>query len=179
MIVEREPMRSFVIAASAFCLLSTPAASATRNFGIRSFEKIRIEGPYDVSLKTGVAPFARASGSQAALDRVAIDVQGNTLVVHSSLDSWGGYPGKDAGPVVISLGTHDLSSASLNGSGVLDIDWVKGLKFDLAIQCSGSGGIEDVAVDQLNVSVVGTARASLATSLCAISHRQRLPRLPT
>lgn len=155
-------MRTFLIAVSALCLLSTPANAATRNFGIRSFEKIRIEGPFDVSLKTGVAPFARASGSQEALDRVAVEVRGNTLVVHSSLDAWGGYPGKDAGPVVISLGTHDLSSAWLSGSGILDIDRVKGLSFDLSVQGSGSGGIDDVAVDQLNVSVVGTARASLS-----------------
>src|SRR5690348_15394711 len=104
-------MRTFLIAASAACLMSSPAAAATRNFGVTSFEKIRIEGPFDVSLKTGVAPFARASGSPAAIDRVAIDVQGTTLVVHRSLDSWGGYPDKNPGPVVISLGTHDLSSA--------------------------------------------------------------------
>ena len=155
-------MRTFLIAASAACLLSAPATAATRNFGITSFEKIRIEGPFDVSLKTGVAPFARASGSPAAIDRVAIEVQGNTLVVHSSLDSWGGYPGKDPGPVVISLGTHDLSSAWLNGSGILDIDRAKGLSFDLSVQGSGSVGIDEVAVDQLNVSVVGTARASLS-----------------
>ena len=155
-------MRTFLIAESAACLLSAPATAATRNFGITSFEKIRIEGPFDVSLKTGVAPFARASGSPAAIDRVAIEVQGNTLVVHSSLDSWGGYPGKDPGPVVISLGTHDLSSAWLNGSGILDIDRAKGLSFDLSVQGSGSVGIDEVAVDQLNVSVVGTARATLS-----------------
>ena len=155
-------MRTFLIAVSAACLLPTPASAATRNFGITSFDKIRIEGPFDVSLKTGVAPFARASGSAAAIDRVAIEVQGNTLIVHSNLDSWGGYPGKDPGPVVISLGTHDLSSAWLNGSGILDIDRAKGLSFDLSVQGSGSVGIDDVAVDQLNVSVVGTARASLA-----------------
>jgi hypothetical protein len=162
MIVEGERMRTFLVAVSALCLLSTPASGATRNFGIRSFEKIRVEGPFDVSLKTGVAPFARASGSQEALDRVAVEVRGNTLVVHSSLDAWGGYPGKDAGPVVISLGTHDLTSAWLSGSGILDIDRVKGLTFDLSVQGSGSGGIDEVAVDQLNVSVVGTARASLS-----------------
>ena len=155
-------MRTFLIAAAAACLLSAPAAGATRNFGITSFEKIRIEGPFDVSLKTGVAPFARASGSPAAIDRVAIEVQGNTLVVHSNLDSWGGYPGRDVGPVEVSLGTHDLSAAWLNGSGALSIDKVKGLKFDLSVQGSGVGEVGQANVDQLNVSVVGTAAARLA-----------------
>ena len=154
-------MRTFLIAASAACLLSAPATAATRNFGVTSFEKIRIEGPFDVSLKTGVAPFARASGSPAAIDRVAIEVQGNTLVVHSSLDSWGGYPGKDVGPVEISLGTHDLTDAWLNGSGSLSIDRVKGLTFGISIQGSGIADIGEADVDQLNVSVIGTGSATL------------------
>jgi hypothetical protein len=142
--------------------LSSPAGAATRNFGITSFERIRVDGPFKVSLATGVAPFARATGSPAALDRVAIEVQGNTLVVHNNLDSWGGWPGRDPGPVEISVGTHDLSAAWLNGSGSLAIDRVKGLSFDLSIQGSGAGQIGSVAVDQLNVSVVGTASARLA-----------------
>jgi hypothetical protein len=155
-------MRTFLIAAALALTLAAPAGAATRNFGITSFEKVRIEGPFRVSLTTGVAPFARASGSAAAIDRVAIDVQGNTLVVHSNLSSWGGYPGQDTGTVEISLGTHDLRSAWLSGSGALAIDKIKGLSFDLSAQGSGSATIGRADVDQLNVSVVGTANATLA-----------------
>ena len=155
-------MRTLLTATLAALVLASPANAATRNFGITSFEKIRVDGPFDVSLKTGVAPFARASGSAAALDRVAIEVRGSTLVVHSNISSWGGYPGQSGGPVEISLGTHDLSAAWVNGSGVLDIDRVRGLSFDLSVQGSAAGGIDEVNVDQLNVSIVGTASASLA-----------------
>lgn len=154
-------MRTFLIAA-ALVVLAVPANAETRNFGITSFEKVRVDGPFRVRLTTGVAPFATASGSPAALDRVAIEVRGNTLVVHNNLDSWGGYPGKDAGPVEVSLGTHDLSAAWLNGSGMLSIDRVKGLSFNLSVQGSGAGEIGEANVDQLNVSVVGTASARLA-----------------
>lgn len=154
-------MRTFLLAA-ALAALAVPAGAATRNFGITSFEKVRVDGPFKVNLMTGVAPFAKASGSPQALDRVAIEVRGNTLVVHSNLDSWGGYPGKDSGPVEISLGTHDLSAAWINGSGAIAIDRIKGLSFDLSVQGSGAGQIGQVSVDQLNVSVVGTASAKLA-----------------
>jgi hypothetical protein len=146
----------------AIVLVTAPAGAATRNFGITSFDKVRIEGPFNVSVATGVAPFARASGSPAALDRVAIEVRGNTLVVHSNLDSWGGYPGKDSGPVEISLGTHDLSSAWINGSGALSIDKARGLSFELSIAGSAVADVDDVAVDQLSVSLVGTASATLS-----------------
>jgi hypothetical protein len=84
------------------------------------------------------------------------------LVVHGNLDSWGGYPGKDSGPVEISLGTHDLSSAWVNGSGVLSIDRVKGLKFGLSVQGSGAGEVGQADVDQLSVTVMGSANARLA-----------------
>lgn len=154
-------MRTFILAA-ALCAIAAPAAGATRNFGIIDYQKVRVDGPFKVRLATGVAPFARASGAAAALDRVAIDVQGDTLVVHSNLDSWGGYPGQVVGPVEISLGTHDLSAAWLNGSGTLSIDKVKGLKFDLSVQGSGLGEVGQANVDQLNVSAVGTATARLA-----------------
>jgi hypothetical protein len=154
-------MRTFLLAA-AVVAIAAPASAATRNFGITSFEKVRVDGPFKVRLTTGVAPYAKAMGSPAALDRVAVEVRGNTLVVHNNLDSWGGYPGQDVGPVEISLGTHDLSAAWLNGSGSLAIDRVKGLTFDLSVQGSGAGEIGQVSVDQLNVSVVGTASARLA-----------------
>src|SRR3954465_9176544 len=155
-------MRTFLIAAVLATSFAAPAAAATRNFGITGFEKVRIEGPFKVHLTTGVAPFASASGSLVAIGRVAIEVRGNTLVVHSNVASGGGSPGQDSGPVEISLGTHDLSSAWLSGSGALAIDKVKGLSFDLSAQGSGSATVGRADVDQLNVSVVGTANAVIA-----------------
>ena len=155
-------MRTFLTAAALALALAAPAGAATRNFGITSFEKIRVEGPFKVRLTTGVAPFASASGSPAAIDRVAIDVRGNTLVVHSNASSWGGYPGQDGGTVEISLGTHDLSSAWLNGSGTLAINKVKGLSFDLSVAGSGGATIGQTNVDQLNITVTGTANAALS-----------------
>ena len=153
-------MRTFLVFA-ALAAIAAPAGAATRNFGITSFEKVRVDGPFKVRLTTGVAPFAKASGSQAALDRVAIEVRGDTLVVHTSLGA-SGYAGKDPGPVEISLGTHDLFAAWVNGSGVLSIDRVKGLKFGLSVQGSGAGEIGQAKVDQLSVTVMGSANARLA-----------------
>jgi hypothetical protein len=154
-------MRTFIFAA-AICAIAAPAHAATRNFGITGFEKIRVDGPYKVQLTTGIAPFARASGSASALDGLTIEVRDDTLIVHGNLDSWGGYPGKDVGPVEISLGTHELSAAWLNGSGSLSINRVEGLKFGVSAQGSGSIDIARADVDQLNVSVLGTASARLA-----------------
>ena len=155
-------MRNFLLASIAIATLASPAGAATRNFGVTGFEKVRVEGPFKVKLTTGVAPFASASGSPAAIEKVAIEMRGNTLLVHASSSSWGGYPGQDAGPVEIDIGTHDLSSAWLTGSGAIAIDKISGLSFDLSVQGSGAATIGQTDVDQLNISIGGTASASLS-----------------
>src|SRR3954447_3253702 len=134
-------MRNFLLASIAIATLASPAGAATRNFGVTGFEKVRVEGPFRVKLTTGAAPFASASGSPAAIEKVAIEMRGNTLLVHASSSSWGGYPGQNAGPVEIDIGTHDLSSAWLTGSGAIAIDKISGLSFDLSVQGSGAATI--------------------------------------
>jgi hypothetical protein len=142
--------------------LAAPAGAATRNFGINSFDRIRVEGPYKVVLSVGVAPFARATGSPSALDGLSIEVQGRTLAIRSSRYAWGGYPGENRGPVEITVGTHELNSAFLNGPGSLQIDTVKGLSFDLSVVGAGAAEIQRTDVDQLRLGLAGSGSAVLA-----------------
>jgi hypothetical protein len=143
-------------------LASAPAGAATRNFGVSGFDRVRIDGPFKVRLTTGVAPFARASGSAAAIDGIAVEVQGRTLVVRVNRSTWGGYPGEAKGPVEVIVGTHELSAALVNGVGSLTIDKVRGLSFDLAVQGSGSASIDAVAVDQMKVGIAGSGNIRVA-----------------
>ena len=75
---------------------------------------------------------------------------------------WGGYPGEGRGPVTIEVGTHDLSAIYINGAGALDVDRIKGLSFELAIQGSGTTRIDDVDVDQRKVGVAGAGSTRLS-----------------
>ena len=155
-------MRTFLFAAATLVAMAAPSGAAIRNFGITGFTKIRVDGPYKVTFSSGVAPFARASGPGPALDRLTVEVRGDTLVVQANKSGWGGYPGENPGPVEISAGTHDLSNAWVNGAGALLIDRVAGLSFALSVQGSGRAEIAASDADQLNVSLVGTASAKLA-----------------
>lgn len=146
----------FLAAAVAF-----PATAADRNYSVTSFDRIRVEGPYAVSMTTNVAPFARASGSQRALDAVSLRVEGRTLYVRADRSAWGGSADRPAGPVTISVGTHDLAHASVNGAGSLAIDRVRGLEFVLLVSGSGSGSVAAADIDKLRVSVVGAAQAKV------------------
>ena len=153
-------MRIF-IPALVLLLAATPTEAANRNFGVSGFDRVRVEGPYRVTLTTGVAPYARASGSASALDGVAMDVQGRTLVVRPRRAAAAGYLTESPGPVDITIGTHELTAAWLNGAGSLAIDRVRGLMFDLSVQGSGAASIGNVAVDQMKVGLGGSGGARL------------------
>jgi len=160
--VEGGGMRFLLPALLCAAAIAAPADAASRNFGVSGFDRIRVDGPFPVRLTTGVAPFASATGTTAALDRVSLDVQGRTLIVRTGRSAWGGYSAEHSGPVEIAIGTHELSGAWLNGAGALQINRVKGLSFDLSVQGSGAAEIAQVDVDQLRVSIAGTGTAALA-----------------
>jgi hypothetical protein len=163
----------FLLPAIALVLAAGPAQAAERSFTVTGFTKIRIDGAYKVKVTTNSAPFARASGDPSGLDQVAMDVEGSTLVIHPDRSSWGGYPGQARKPVEITLGTHDLASAWVNGPGTITIDRVRGLTFDFAIEGSGSGSIASVDVDQMRIQVAGTATATVAGKAPRLTARVR------
>lgn len=141
---------------------AAPAAAAQRNYSVTDFTRIKIDGPFAVTLATGVAPFARASGSQRALDRLSLRVDGRTLIVRVDRSAWGGSPDEDAGPVTISVGTHDLEQATLTGPGGLAIDKASGLNFALTSFGSGSISIGTVTADRLSILAQGSGSTRVA-----------------
>jgi len=158
--IDRIPILALLMLASLPVAAATPATE--RTYSVSGFDRVRIDGPYRVDLRTNVAPYARASGTPASLDGVSIKVEGRTLVIRSGGASWGGYPGEGRGPVTIEVGTHDLSAAYINGPGALMVDRVKGLSFEMSIQGAGIAAIDQVDVDQLKVGVSGAGTIRLA-----------------
>lgn len=156
-------IRRFVRAAALVALvLPLAAPAAARNYTVTSFDKIRVDGPFRVLLRTSVSPFAQAEGSQSALDSVAVEVHGRTLVIRPNRSAWGGFPGRPTDPVVIEVGTHELVAAWLNGAGGLAIDRVRAMNFDLSVQGAGAASIGEIEVDRLAVGLAGAASATLA-----------------
>jgi len=158
-------MKALTVAIVALAAAAAPASAApvtSRTFSVPGFDRIRLDGPFKVELATGVAPYARASGTAAALDGIDVRVEGRTLVVRPSKVAWGGYPGQGRGPVTIMIGTHDLETAWINGSGMLGIDKIKGLSFDLSVQGSGSAAIGHANVDQLKIGISGSGMVRIA-----------------
>jgi hypothetical protein len=155
--------------ALAALLCPAPAAAASRSFTVTDFDKVRVDGPYQVSLATRRAPFARVEGSTTAIESVVVEVQGRTLVIRPNRSAWGGYPGKPMGPIAIVAGTHELSAAVVNGAGSLAIDRVSGLSFAATAQGAGSLSIAEVRSDRINVGLVGAASARLGGKVLSLT----------
>jgi hypothetical protein len=162
-------MRPHLLLAASALLASTASVAATRNFSVNGFDQVRIDGPYRVQMTTGVAPFARASGSPDAINGISIEVQGRTLVVRKSPSSWGGYPGESPGPVEISVGAHELSKVWLNGAGSLAIDKAKSQSFDMSVQGAGSVSIGRLETDRLTAGLLGSGSAVIGGSAAEVT----------
>jgi hypothetical protein len=143
-------------------LAAAPAAAAERTYSVTDFDRVQVDGPYEVVLTTGGPSAARASGSQLALDAVTVEVSGGILRIHANRSAWGGYPGQQAGSAKVYASTRDLKAAVVRGPGSLAIDKVRGLRVDLALAGDGRLSVAQVAADQLNVALVGAGRIHLA-----------------
>ncbi|MDQ3075398.1 MAG: DUF2807 domain-containing protein [Pseudomonadota bacterium] len=151
-----------ILAFLLFAAAASPLAAAQRNYSVTDFTRVKVEGPFAVTLATNVAPFARATGSPRALDRVSLRVDGRTLIIRVDSSAWGGAADEDSGPVTIAVGTHDLEQATLSGPGSLAIDRVRGLEFALSSFGSGATSIDAVAVDRLRLYAVGPGSTRVA-----------------
>lgn len=141
---------------------AAPAAAAQRSYPVTDFERVQVEGPYEVVLTTGAGSAARASGPEAALERVTVEVQSGVLKVHPNRSGWGGYPGASAGPVRIVASTRQLRAATVIGAGTLAIDRVGGLRADLSVSGSGRIAVRRVDADTLMLGLIGSGRISAA-----------------
>lgn len=132
-----------------------------RRYTVTDFDRVQVEGPFEVVLQTGKAPSARAIGSRAAIERVSITVEGRTLKVRPDSSGWGGYPGEGQGPVAIALSGHRLRAASVTGSGSLAIDHAKAMRLDLALSGSGRLSLAKLEADSLVIGQIGAGRMIL------------------
>jgi hypothetical protein len=149
-------MRSLALLCLA--LAATPASAAERRYPVTDFDRIEVDGPYVVRLTTGRTSVAVASGPQGGIDRLTIEVNGQTLRIRRNRNGWSGTPGAQQGQIEIAVTTRSLRSARLIGPGRLEIDRLSGLRADLGVEGSGELVVGNVATDTLNLRLVGSGR---------------------
>lgn len=147
-------------------VLAAPASAAERTVGIGSFDRLRVEGPFEVRVVTGASPRVRITGDAAAIEQVAIRADGRTLVVRGSNDAWGERParaGRTVGePLVVTLSTPALASINSTAGGRVTAGALKGDRIDLSV--SGAGAIEAAGATaaDVNLLVIGAGAIRVA-----------------
>jgi hypothetical protein len=142
--------------------VAAPAAAAERTYSVTDFDRVQVEGPYDVTLVSGRPSAARATGDAQALEGVSVEVQGGRLRIHRNPSAWGGYPGGRSGPLKIEISTRELRGATVIGSGRLAVDRVRGLRADLSVSGSGRLDVARVDADTVFLGLIGSGRIAAA-----------------
>lgn len=139
-----------------FLVLAAPAQAGERSYFVSDFDRVRIEGPFDVHLATRGTPAARAVWPGAQSDAVEVRVEGKTLIVRAKPRD-GDSPRADANIPILYLRTTDLRAASVVGGGKLEVTGpMRGARIDLQISGSGSLLVAALDADQLGVVMLGT-----------------------
>ena len=88
--------------ASALIVVAGPAWAAERNFTVSNFDRVRVDGPFEVRVivGAGTSSSGKASGDARVLADLDLSVQNNTLVVRRGNGGWG-ERGKVTGPAPV------------------------------------------------------------------------------
>lgn len=162
------PALATILFLAASAASSSAAAGAERRFPVGSFDRVRVEGAFEVTHATG-SPNARVSGDARAIERVQLRVDGGTLVVRMGARTAGeGFEDGSAGPITVTLSSPALRSVLVSAGGRLTAGRVKGTRLDLTLGGSGAIAVADVAADQLSATLVGTGTITLAGRVATV-----------
>lgn len=144
-------------------LVAAPAQAAERVWNIASFERVRVDGPFEVRIATGTSPRARASAPDPALlDRLRLNVESGTLSLR--LDRGTGDRaghGSDAVPV-FTLSTTALRGVTLLSGAKVSVTRMTGARVDLGVTGTGELSVGEANADQVNATVIGSGAIHIA-----------------
>lgn len=146
---------------AALLLGAVPASAADRSVAVTNFDRVRIDGPFAVTLTTRSSPNATVSGDPRVLDTVSVTFDGGTLVIRRDAAAATRAPKNVAAPK-IALSTRDLRTAAIIGAGQLSVEGpVAGPRVDLTVTGAGSITASGIAADQLVATLIGTGQLTL------------------
>jgi Putative auto-transporter adhesin, head GIN domain len=141
---------------------SVSAPAADRNFTVTDFDRIEVDGAFDVSVETGKSPSVRATGSTAGVDQLLIEIRARTLRIRPARTNWGGWPGEKPAAPKIKVTAPALKDASLRGSGTLSVSKMRSATVRIFQVGGGQVTVGAVETDQIIVSQTGSGLVSLS-----------------
>lgn len=155
-------MHRLLLALFALIAFAPPAQAGDRTFSVTTFDRIRVDGPFEVhvTVDNTSGPRATASGDDKALSSVELSIQGSTLIVRKGNLGWNG-PGKT--PVVVNLTMPLLRAASVIGGGKLALAGkLRNDRIEFTLTGAGSIDAQGIDAQDVIVTLIGTGNIALA-----------------
>jgi len=151
---------SFTTSACGQSRAEDPGPMVSRNYQVGNFTQVEVAGPFDVNIHTGANPGVSARGNQQLIDRLEVEVRGNKLLIHPRNEhNWFGGWHWTHGKGTISVTVPMVEAAVLAGAGNLNVDNVRGDRFDGKIAGSGDLTVGSVEVGSLKLGIAGSGGA--------------------
>lgn len=171
-------MRAVAITAAGLAAAILAGCTA-KSDEVGEFRQLEIAGAYDVEVRTGSAPSVRVEGSQRDIERLVVEVKGDTLAIHPKKGNI--FSSSDKSKIRIAITVPQLDAATVAGSGKLSIDRIASPSFESSVAGSaevsigqvngksfkgslaGSGDLEvdQLAVQTVEMSIAGSGEAEL------------------
>lgn len=128
-----------------------------RSYQVGAFQQIEVAGPYDVDVRTGGKPSVTASGPQKLIENMVVEVKGDKLVIHPEEHrGWFNWGFSTNGSAKLNVTVPSLSGATIAGSGGINVDQVKGDRFEGGVAGSGDLNVGSLEVQSLKLSIGGS-----------------------
>ncbi len=155
---------------TALLLLAPSLAHADeRRVNLGSFEKVRVNGAFDVTITTGGSPVATVIADRGVIGDIDLHSEGTTLTIRRAATGRWSEQNQAAAtmPVKIVLTTPRLSAVSVIGGSRVAVSRLTGTRIDLS--ATGNGAIDAATVDgdQLNAQLIGEGKISVAAGRVA------------
>jgi hypothetical protein len=166
----RKSIAAAVIAASA----ATSACGHTRdedggpavarNYQVGGFDRIEVGGPYEVTVRTGSGPSVSARGPQKMIEHMVVEVTDGKLSIHPERQKGWFHSGWHfhGGKVELSVTVPQLHGATIAGSGDIQVDQVRGDRFEGTVAGSGALNVATLDVQELKLAIAGSGAAKAA-----------------
>ena len=130
-----------------------------RAYQVGEFQKIEVAGAYEVDVRTGGGPTVAARGPEKGIERLVVEVKGDTLMIYPRKERGMNFGWSSDEPVQLTVTVPALRGASITGSGGMRIDRVRGDSFEGEIGGSGDLEVGIIEVQTLSLGIAGSGEA--------------------
>jgi hypothetical protein len=150
------PFRLIVALLAWFAVV--PAYAAERSYLVGSFEEVIVEGDIQVTLETGKAPSAKATGDKGRLAVLKIDRQDKVVRIRMQ----GLTANRKSGePVKVALTGRNIRKLVLHGNGMISASVLDVPNVRIEIRGSGEIKVAQMKSERLVALLIGSGKLDL------------------